>query len=446
MTQTQANSVAIVASDPIPAESGVFRFTNAYRNYVLGLLMMVGVCSWVDRQVFSVLLQSIKLEFSFSDTELGLLGGVAFGLFYASVGLPVAWLADKFNRRNIITIALSLWSLMTAVCALTTGFWSLFVARMGVGIGEAGGSPPAQSLVSDYFPPERRGFALGVLFMFLPLGFLTSFLIGGWVNQFFGWRTAFMVVGLPGLVLAVVLRMTLREPPRGHSENRHHAGPPPSLPSTIKYFLSRPSLRHLPLGGAVHGIGAWGAGVWMPAYFMRVHGMSSGEIGTWFALIFGIGGAAGTMYGGYFADRIVRKTGDPRWYAWFSAVSLLVTVPFSVFVYLWPTPVPALLVFSIPVLIGHMFLGPVTATIQNLGGVRRRAMAAAFYLFLANLISMTCGPLIIGVISDTFQARYGNDSLRYGLLVLVVVTSIWAAVHFFLAARTLREDLAAAAN
>jgi predicted MFS family arabinose efflux permease len=426
-----------------PAKAA-FSASNAYRNYVLALLVTVGVCSWVDRQIFSVLLQSIKLEFSFTDTQLGLLGGVAFGLFYSCVGLPIAWLADRTNRRNIIAVSLTVWSVMTALCATATGFWSLFLARMGVGIGEAGGSPPAQSLISDYFPPERRAFALGVLFMFIPLGFLTTFLVGGWINEFFGWRAAFVVLGLPGVALAVLLLVTLREPPRGHSENRVHDGPPPTLLSTVRHFLKRSSLRHLPLGGAVHGIGAWAAGVWTLPYFMRMHGMSSGEVGTWFAFIFGIAGAAGTFLGGHIAGTIVQRTGDARWYAWFSSTVLLATIPFQFFIYLWPTPTPALLMLFPAMFIMHMFLGPVTGTIQNLGGVRRRAMAAAFYLFLANLVAMTCGPLITGIVSDRFQAQYGDDALRYGILVPVIVTTVWAATHFFLAARTLREDLAAA--
>ena len=436
---------AVINADNIKNNSSTaFTASNAYRNYVLALLVTVGVFSWVDRNIFSILLEAIKHDFQFSDTQLGLLGGIAFGLFYASVGLPIAWLADRYSRRNIIAVALGLWSATTALCGLATGFWTLFLARMGVGIGEAGGSPPAQSLISDYFPPERRGFALGVYFMLIPLGFLVGFLVGGWVNQFFGWRTAFMVVGLPGLLLALLLRFTLREPPRGHSENLSHSGPPPSMASTIRYFLSRSALRHLPLAGAIHGVGAWGAGVWMPAYFIRVHGMSSGEVGTWMALIFGIAGSIGAFYGGYIADYIVRRTGDVRWSTWFCSIVLLLTLPFSILVYLWPTPIPALLFFIFPILVGHMFLGPVTGMIQNLAGVRRRAMAAAFYLFLANLISMGGGPLIIGIISDLFYARFGDGSLRYSLLVLTVVTTIWASLHFFLAARTLKEDMEAA--
>lgn len=439
-------SDVVISGDSIEENnnSNAFTASNTYRNYVLALLVTVGIFSWVDRNIFSILLEAIKQEFHFSDTQLGLLGGVAFGLFYASVGLPIAWLADRYNRRNIIAISLGLWSAMTAMCGLTTGFWTLFMSRMGVGIGEAGGSPPSQSLISDYFPPERRGFALGVMFTYIPLGFLVGFLVGGWINEFFGWRTAFLVVGLPGVILALLLRFTLREPPRGHSENLQHSEPPPSIPSSIRYFLARPSLRHLPLAGAIHGVGAWGAGVWMPAYFIRVHGMTSGEIGTWMALIFGIAGSIGAFYGGYIADFIVKKTGDVRWSAWFSSIVILLTIPFSIMVYLWPTPIPALLFFIFPILVGHMFLGPVTGMIQNLAGVRRRAMAAAFYLFLANLIAMGGGPLIIGIISDLFHARFGDGSLRYSLLVLTVVTSLWAALHFFLAAKTLKEDLEAA--
>ncbi|HEY7841271.1 MAG TPA: hypothetical protein VIC61_06845, partial [Gammaproteobacteria bacterium] len=220
--------------------------------------------------------------------------------------------------------------------------------------------------------------------------------------------------------------------------------PPPSLLATLRYFLSRPSLRHFPLGGAIHGIGAWAAGVWTLPYFVRVHGMNNYDASFWFAFIFGIAGSAGTFLGGYIADGIVRRTGDARWYAWFAGAVILVTVPFQFFIYLWPVATSALLMLFPAMFIMHMFLGPVTGTIQNLGGVRRRAMAAAFYLFLANLVAMTCGPLITGIVSDTFQARYGNDALRYGILVPVVITSIWAATHFFLAGRTLREDLAKA--
>ena len=439
---------AVAESRGINPASGKpgFQVSNAYRYYVLGLLVAVGVCSWVDRNVFSVLLESIKIEFGFSDTQLGLLGGVAFGLFYASVGLPVAYLADRFNRRNIISIALFLWSLMTTFSGMAIGFVSLFFARIGVGVGEAGGAPPSQSLVSDYFPPEKRGFAMGILYLYIPLGFLVGFLIGGWINEFFGWRKAFFVVGVPGVIFSILLRLTLREPPRGHADGVRDSGVTPSLLSTIRYFWSRPSMRHIPLAGAIHGIGAWSMGVWLPAYFIRVHGMGSGEVGTWMALIYGIGGGAGVIYGGYLSDRLVKATGDKRWYMWLAGLAVLISAPFAFFIFLSKTQLPALLFLIVPITVMHMSLGPIVAMIQGLAGLRRRAVAAAFYLFLSNLISMGVGPVIVGMVSDYFNLRYGNESLRYALLVIVFVTFIWSSIHFFLSTRTLREDLALASE
>ena len=185
-----------------------------YRAYVLALLIAVGVVGWVDRNVFAVLLQSIKIEFALSDTALGLLGGVAFGVFYAALGLPVAWLADRYDRRTLLAGALALWSVFTAACSLATGAVSLFFTRVAVGIGEAGGAPPSVSLVADYFPRERRAFALGLLYLYIPLGFVVGYLLGGWLNELVGWRAACLWLGLPGIALAVLVRLTLREPPR----------------------------------------------------------------------------------------------------------------------------------------------------------------------------------------------------------------------------------------
>jgi len=285
---------------------------------------------------------------------------------------------------------------------------------------------------------------MGILYLYIPLGFLVGFLIGGWINEFFGWRQAFWVVGIPGIILAIILRLTLREPPRGHAEKAQDPGVTPSLVSTVRYFLKRPAMRHIPLAGAIHGIGAWAMGVWLPAYFIRVFGMGSGEVGTWMALIYGFGGGAGALYGGYLSDRVVKVTGDARWYMWGSALAVLISAPFAFFVFLSTTPIAALLFLIVPITVMHTILGPVTAMIQGLAGLRRRAVAAAVYLFLANLLSMGVGPLIVGMASDYFSPRYGNESLRYALLIIIVVTFVWAAWHFFRAARTLREDLAMA--
>jgi predicted MFS family arabinose efflux permease len=390
------------------------------------------------------LLESIKADFGFSDTQLGLLGGAAFGLFYAAVGLPVALLADRGNRRTLIAVAVGLWSVMTALCGLATGFGSLFLARVGVGVGEAGGTPPAHSLISDLFPPERRAFALGILYLYVPLGFLIGYSSGGWLDEHVGWRLAFVLVGLPGVLLALIVRLTVREPQRGAAEGIAAADPAPSLRSTLRVFSRRRSLRHLPLAGAVHGIGAFAAAVWLPSYFVRAFGVGSTEAGLWIALAYGAGGIVGVLCGGALADRVVARTGDPRWYAWGSAAVVAATVPCSALVYLAPSLGLAVAALVVAMTLWHMFLGPVTATLQALAGLRRRAVAAALYLFLVNLVSTGLGPLAVGAASDLLGPRLGSDALRYALLVIVTSTSAWAAAHFFWAARSLPADLAAA--
>lgn len=412
-----------------------------YKNYVLGILLLVGIFAWLDRQIFAMLMQSIKNEFAFSDTQLGLLGGVAFSVFYVSVGLVVAWLGDRFNRRNIIAVALALWSGMTALCGLATGFTSLFLARVGVGIGEAGGSPPSQSLISDYFPPEKRGTALSVFFLYIPLGFLVGYLVGGLVNEISNWRMAFYVVGLPGIALAVIVKLTVKEVPRGYSENKISQPNSASMLSTIKYFLTRRSLIHLPLAGAIYGIGAFGVSMWAPTFFMRVHEMPSGEVGIWMALAYGIGGSLGILSGGRLGDFLSKRFADVRWYTWIAVISILISMPLAIPVYLSGTPVVAFLFLFMSLFFSHMFLGPVLAMIQTMAGVNRRTQAAAFYLFLANLIAMSLGPLIIGMVSDHFHESL--EALRYAILVLSIASALWAAIHFYLASKSLKEDLAA---
>jgi predicted MFS family arabinose efflux permease len=427
-----------------PAATGTFEVSGAYRKYVLGLLLLVGIFNFVDRQILAILLEPIKQEFHFSDTQLGLLGGIAFAAFHVVAGIPIAWLADRYNRRNIIAIALAAWSAMTAVCGLAVGFWSLFLARVGVGIGEAGGGPPSQSLISDYFPPEKRGTALAVLGTMFPLGGLAGFLIGGWVTQWYGWRTAFLVVGIPGILLALIVWLTLREPPRGHSERLDVSGPAPSIMDNVRYFARRNSFIHLCLAAALFGMAAWGGTTWVPAFFIRIHGMTPAAVGTWLALIIGISGVVGALAGGSLADRVAARKGDARWYVWIPAASLLVAVPFAFFVYLWPSPVPALLGMIVPMVLSNVFIGPTAAMIMGVAGVRRRAMASALYVLLINLIGMGLGPLAVGILSDVFGEEYGVNSLRYSLIALAVIANVWAALHFLLASRHLREDLEAA--
>jgi MFS family permease len=424
---------------PDTVHDATWQASRRYRAYVLALLIAVGIVGWVDRNLFGVLLQSIKVEFALSDTVLGLLGGVAFGVFYATLGLPVAWLADRYERRSLLAGALALWSAFTAALSLATGAVSLFVTRVAVGIGEAGGAPPSVSLVADYFPREQRAFALSLLYLYIPCGFVVGYLAGGWLAEHVGWRSACLVLGLPGVALAVLVRLTLREPPRGRSDELVTA-PAPALLATLRFFLSRPALRHIPLGGAAHGAGAFAAAIWLPAYFTRTFEVSSTTAGAWLALAYGLGGGLGVLCGGFLADRIVARMRDERWYALWAVALLLGSVPTTLALYLAASPwlaVAALLAWAF---LGHAFLGPVAALLQNLAGPERRAVAAAFYLFLVNLVSMGLGPLAVGYLSDTFTATLGADALRYALLAIVTATTLLAALHFLLAARALQRD------
>lgn len=437
--------MAMDVSGEAPLDS--FRASYLYRYYVLGVMILVGAFAWIDRQILSIVLESLKVEFTLSDTQLGLLGGVAFGLFYVAVAVPVAALADRFNRRTIIAASMALWSVMTALCGLTTGYGSLFLARMGVGIGEAGAGAPSQALLGDYFPPERRGFVMGLLYSYIPVSYLVAYGLGGWVNDAMGWRMAFIVFGLPGVLIAVLVRLTVREPPRGSSEPdraRRPVQPPPRFAQSLGYILGRRSLRLLPIAGAAHSVGMVGASVWLPAYFVRVHHMSSATVGMWLALIYGIAGLGGALFGGHLADRLAAKRNDERWYAWLCAIAVAGTLPFTIAMYVTGDPAVALALFVIPAVLNHMILGPVFATVQNLAGLARRALAAACYMFVVNLVAMGLGPTIIGIVSDLTQARFGGDALRYSLVGLICCANVISTTFFLLSARSMNEDLASA--
>lgn len=414
---------------------------NRYGLYVAAVIWVVLLLRFVDLQIISVLLESIKKEFAATDTQLGLLTGLAFSVLYGLLGVPVGWLADRSNRRNIIASAVGLWSLMTALCGAATSFSSLFLARIGVGIGEAGGNAPAYSLISDYFPPRRRATVFAALNCAVPVGVFVGFLIGAYVSARYGWRAAFMVVGLPGLLVAFLVWLTVREPPRGLSERTLASTQPEPFGSSVSYLMRTPSFRHFVLGSSIFTMGATGSGTWIASFFVRVHGMPIAEVGPWLACIYGGGGLVGALVGGIVADRVVERTNDRRWFAWLPAIATIGILPFSFFVYLWPNPTQALLVHVGTAFLMHAWMGPLYGTVQSVAGARRRAVAASINMLATNLIAYGMGPLIVGFMSDIFNARMGNESLRYSILAIVVLAYTWAGIHFLLAARTLRIDL-----
>jgi predicted MFS family arabinose efflux permease len=283
---------------------------------------------------------------------------------------------------------------------------------------------------------------MGVLYCYLPIGYFLSYSLGGLLSDSVGWRKVFIYFGIPGVLLAILVRSTIPEPRRSSHATSAEQRSAPSLGSALRYFLTHRSLRHLPLAGAAHGIGMFGLAVWMPAYMMRTYHLSAGAAGIRLALAMGIAGLVGTIGGGQIVDRLVAKTRDTRWYAYSCCVFLLTSLPFMIAVFCFASDAnTATLLYAIPMVLNHMILGPVVATVQNLAGATRRAMAAAFYLFLVNLVASTLGPLIIGALSDALGARFGANSLRYSLSILVSITISWAASHFYLAGRSIPADL-----
>ncbi|HCC45011.1 MAG TPA: MFS transporter [Gammaproteobacteria bacterium] len=413
-------------------------FSPATRNYALGVLVVVYTFNFIDRQILSILLEPIKLELGLSDTALGLLTGFAFALFYATLGIPIARYADKNNRRNLIALALAIWSGMTALSGLAQNFWQLLAARIGVGVGEAGCSPPAHSMIADYFPAENRATALGIYSLGIPVGILFGFLAGGWLNEFFGWRVAFFVVGIPGLILAVLVRFTLADPTRGMAEGRIDSGEQPGVIETFRFMWRKKSFRHLAFGGALTAFVGYGLVTWVPSFLVRSHGMETGEIGTWLGLILGIPGGIGIAAGGWMADKLGNR--DTRWYLWVVSVALLIGAPFAFGVYLSDSALAALLFLIVPVALGNFYQATTFSQTQGLATLRMRAVAAAVLLFIINIIGLGAGPQAVGIVSDLLSKSYGQDSLRYSLLIFSFF-NIWSAYHFYVAGKYLGNEL-----
>jgi len=413
-------------------------FSPAVRNYALGVLVVVYTFNFIDRQILSILLEPIKQDLGLSDSALGMLTGFAFALFYATLGIPIARFADRSNRRNLIAWALAIWSAMTAVSGLAQNFWHLLLARIGVGVGEAGCSPPAHSMLADYFPTENRATALGIYSLGIPFGILFGFIAGGWLNEFFGWRVAFFIVGVPGLLLAILVRFTLREPPRGMAEGRVADEEQPTIMETFRFLWSKRSFRHMAVGGGLTAFVGYGVITWVPSFLIRSYGMNTGDVGTYLGLILGIPGGIGIALGGYLADRYGAR--DTRWYLWIVSVALIASTPLFFGVYLSNTAFASLMFLILPILLGNFYQATTFSQTQGLVSLRMRSVAAAVLLFILNMIGLGAGPQAVGILSDVLQPSYGDESLRYALLILSTV-QIWAAYHYYQAGKSLKDDL-----
>ena len=412
--------------------------------YVLGLLTIVYSFNFIDRQLLAILQEAIKADLSLSDGQLGLLTGFAFAVFYVTAGIPIARWADRSNRSRIIAASLFIWSFMTALSGAAQNYLQLLLARIGVGVGEAGGSPPSHSIISDIFPPTSRATALGFYSTGVSFGILFGFLLGGWLNEFFGWRIAFAVVGIPGVLLAIVVWMTLPEPIRGLSEKKQATDDQPTFMEVLGLLWSRLSFRHMAAGAALNAFASYSSSNWSASFMIRTHGMTTGELGTYLAMIMGFGGAIGVFFGGYIADRLSPR--DKRWYVWVPSITGFLSVPFIAATYMVDNAYVALACMVIPGVMANVYLGNAIATTHSLVGLRMRALSSAVLFFILNMIGLGLGPWTVGLLSDFLASTHGTESLRNAMFYLLPIVSLWSATHFFLAGRTLRADLAAAPN
>ena len=410
--------------------------------YALVILTIVYSFNFIDRQLLAILQEAIKADLLLSDSQLGLLTGFAFAAFYVTAGIPIARWADRGNRRDIVALSLFVWSFMTAISGLVNNSIQLLLARIGVGIGEAGGSPPSHSIISDIFPPNKRASAIGFYSMGVSVGILFGFLAGGWLNEFFGWRVAFLVVGAPGILLAVVVRMSIPEPIRGLTEKRQVSNQAVPLGQVVSVLWSRRSFRHLAMGAGLNAFAGYSISNWTASFMIRSHGMTTGELGTWLSMTIGLGGAVGVFCGGLLADRLAPR--DQRWYAWLPALAGFICLPFMTAVYLVANPYTALLMGVVPGILFNVYLGNTIATTHSLVGLRMRALSSAILFLVINTIGLGLGPWSIGLLSDYLEPQLGAESLRYAMLYLLPAVMFWSACHFYLASRTLRRDLAAA--
>lgn len=482
-------SDAAAAARPGGADKPLF--SVGYKGTVLGFLLAAYTFNFIDRTIIATIGPAIMADLELSSTQIGLLGGLYFALLYTLLGIPIARLAERFNRVNIIAVSLVVWSGFTALCGTAANFVTLAAFRFGVGIGEAGCSPPAHSLISDYFEPRKRASALSIYAFGIPLGTMFGAVAGGWLAQNLGWRWAFIALGLPGIILAVLFKLMVKEPPRGWSdaEARREAGLPPEpvaakppfsfgeelreLGAVAKVLFTKWPVLHMTLGVTIASFGSYGSGQFVPQFFIGAYGLDLAQVGLITGLVGGFSSGIGTLIGGFIADHMAKRS--PAWYALTPAFGLLIATPIYVAAYLATSWQLTALILLIPGIFHYTYLGPTFGVVQNSVPLRRRATATALLFFFLNLIALGGGPPFIGwVIDQLSQGAYAGgaflaecpggrapegaapaaaeacrgawtEGTRNGIIVAFLFYA-WASLHYFLAAigltRHLRERAA----
>ncbi len=409
----------------------------------LWILLVVYIFNFIDRQIVNILAEPIALDLGLSDTQIGLMTGLAFALFYTVLGLPIARYADRpwTNRPRLIAVALAIWSAMTALCGLAQNFFQLLLARIGVGVGEAGCTPPAHSLIADMVEPAKRSSALAFYALGIPVGTVLGMMIGGVLNDVFGWRKAFLVVGLPGVAMALVVWLVLHDPRRSRSADALLARPPQqTLPfwTAIKAVMGSRAFVLLLAAGSSASFLAYGKTTWTTIFFQRTHELTPGEVGLWFGVVNGIAGIAGTFLGGWLADRFGAT--DRRHVLTAPAIGMALSVPLAFMAYRAESWQFALALLFLPTLFNSFYYGPTYSAAQGLVPLRARAIAAAVVLFFQNLIGLGLGPLFFGMLSDLLHPAYGGESVRY-VLFGAAFLGLLPAFFFWRCSLRLNEEL-----
>lgn len=413
--------------------------SNSARRYSLAVLVVVYTFNFIDRQVLAILLPAIKAEFLVDDWVLGFLVGTSFAVFYATLGMPIALLADRWNRRNLIAASLAIWSLMTALSGVAANIVQLSLARIGVGVGEAGCSPPAHSMISDYYPPEQRATAMGIFTLGISAGITIAYLGGGWAAEHLGWRQALLIVGLPGIVLALIVRATVTEPVRGQSESREDGDERYGIFEVGRFLFARKSFVHMALGSGLASFNAYAVLSFFPSFLVRSHGLNLQETGLYLGLIIGVSSALGFVGGGYLADRVGRS--DKKYALWAIAGSALTAWLFVFPLYLLDNATHVLVLFFFASVPTNVYLAITFAQTQSLVRLRMRAAASAILLFILNIIGLGLGPQFAGILSDLLEPAFGIDSMRYSLLAIGAIAGPWVAFHYYIASKHLSRDL-----
>lgn len=445
MSSTPATSAEL----SVPVE-----MSEGYRNYLLGLLLCIQTLTYIDNRVMSLVLQQIKLEFVLSDTQLGVLTGIAFSLFYAVMGIPIARWADRGNRVTIISVTIGLWSIATSLVGAAASFLQLLVIRVCVAVGEAGCIPPAQSLIADYFSRAERPRAVARYMLAAPLSLVIGYFLAGWLSELYGWRTLFFIIGLPGVFLSVLAWLTLREPrltssrsdalPRADTEAATDdiadtSPTAPSLSSVLATLWKSHTFRNLLIFYSIVSFFGYGIGPFKPAFFARSFGMGTSELGTWLALTVGSAGFLGTYLGGELVSRYCGK--DERRQLRLISLGYGMSGAISACIYLASSQCLAFALMTLAMFVGFSAIGPLFAVFQTIVPPHMRAQAIAIIYLFANLIGMGIGPIAVGALSDLFAPKFGQESLRYALMIMSL-GYLWGAWHAWRASATVTEDMA----